>query len=74
MRWMNLEPVMQNEVSQKEKGKYHILMHIRELYRKMVLMNLSSGQQRRQTSQTRGHRWGKDRVGLTGRVALKHTH
>ena len=28
MRWMNLEPVMQSEVSQKEKYKYHILMHI----------------------------------------------
>ena len=28
MRWMNLEPVIQSEVSQKEKGKYCILMHI----------------------------------------------
>ena len=28
MRWMNLEPIIQSEVSQKEKGKYHILMHI----------------------------------------------
>ena len=28
MRWMNLEPVIQNEVSQKEKNKYRILMHI----------------------------------------------
>ena len=25
---MNLEPVIQSEVSQKEKNKYHILMHI----------------------------------------------
>ena len=25
---MNLEPIKQSEVSQKEKGKYHILMHI----------------------------------------------
>ena len=23
MRWMNLEPIIQNEVSQKEKDKYH---------------------------------------------------
>ena len=30
MRWMNLEPITQNEVSQKEKDKYHILMHILE--------------------------------------------
>ena len=27
MRWMNLEPIIQSEVSQKEKAKY-ILMHI----------------------------------------------
>ena len=27
MRWMNLEPIIQGEVSQKEKDKY-ILMHI----------------------------------------------
>ena len=28
MRWMNLEPIIQREVSQKEKDKYHILTHI----------------------------------------------
>ena len=28
MRWMNLEPIIQSEVSQKEKDKYHILKHI----------------------------------------------
>ena len=28
MRWMNLKPIIQSEVSQKEKDKYHILMHI----------------------------------------------
>ena len=27
-RWMNLKPVIQSEVSQKEKNKYHILTHI----------------------------------------------
>ena len=27
-RWMNLEPIIQSEVSQKEKDKYHTLMHI----------------------------------------------
>ena len=30
MRWMNLEPVIQSEVSQKEKDKYCILTHISE--------------------------------------------
>ena len=27
MRQMNVEPIIQSEVSQKEKNKYHILMH-----------------------------------------------
>ena len=30
IRWMNLEPIIQSEVSQKEKDKY-ILMHIYEI-------------------------------------------
>ena len=28
MRWMRPEPIIQSEVSQKEKNKYHILTHI----------------------------------------------
>ena len=44
VRWVNLEPIIQSEVSQKEKNKYHILMHRCES-RKMVLMNLFAGQQ-----------------------------
>ena len=28
VRWMNLEPVIQRKVSQKEKNKYHILMQM----------------------------------------------
>ena len=28
MRWMNLEPIIQSEVSQKEKDIYRILTHI----------------------------------------------
>jgi len=27
-RWMNLEPIIQNKVSQTEEDKYHILMYI----------------------------------------------
>jgi len=27
MGWMSLEPIIQSEVSQKQKDKYHILMH-----------------------------------------------
>ena len=28
MRWMNLDPIIQSEGSQKEKDKYCVLMHI----------------------------------------------
>ena len=44
-RWMNLEPIIHSEVSQKEKDKYHILTHIYTESRKMVLKNLFTGQQ-----------------------------
>ena len=43
MRWMNLEPIIQSEGSQKEKDKYHILMYKMES-RNMVLKNLLTGQ------------------------------
>ena len=33
MRWVNLEPIVQSEVNQKEKDKYHILMHIYRVYK-----------------------------------------
>ena len=33
VRWTNLEPVIQSEVSQKEKDKYHILTHIYGIYK-----------------------------------------
>ena len=28
MKWMNLEPIIQSEVNQKENDKYNILMYI----------------------------------------------
>ena len=34
MRWMNLDPIIQSEVSQKEKDKYCILMHIHQILKK----------------------------------------
>ena len=44
MRWINLKPIIQSEVSQKEKDKYHILSIYTDS-RKMVLKNLFAGQQ-----------------------------
>ena len=33
MRWMKLEPIIQSEVSQKEKHQYSLLMHIHGIYK-----------------------------------------
>ena len=60
MRWVKLEPIIQSEVSQKEKYQYSILMHIYMEFRKMVMMTLYVRQQKR-------HRCKEQTVGLCGR-------
>ena len=48
VRWMDLETVIQSEVSQKEKNKYHMLTHIygsKNKTKKIVLKNLGAGQE-----------------------------
>ena len=48
MRWMDLDSVMQSEVSQKEKNKYCMLTHIYGILKKRkkkVLKNLGAGQE-----------------------------
>ena len=59
--------------SKSEREKYHLLMHI-YIYiksRKTVLMHLFAGQQWRHGTALR-IQWGKERVGRTEKVALKH--
>ena len=62
MRWMSLEPIIQNEVSQKEKDKYRIVMHIYRIQKngtfEWYLKNLFTGHQwrNRHREQTYGHR------------------
>ena len=46
MRWMKLEPIIQSEVSHKEKHQYSILTHILE-FRKKVMITLYVRQQKR---------------------------
>ena len=41
--WMDLESVIQSEVSQKEKNKYRMLTHIYGIKKKIVLKNLGAG-------------------------------
>ena len=60
MRWMKLEPIIQSEVSQKEKHQYSILTHIYMEFRKMVLITLYVRQQKR-------HRCIEWTLGLCGR-------
>ena len=40
MRWMKLEPIIQSEVSQKEKHQYSILTYIYMEFRKIAMMTL----------------------------------
>ena len=60
MRWMKLKPIIQSEVSQKEKHQYSILTHIYEI-QKMVTITLYARQQKR-------HRCIEQSFGLCGRV------
>ena len=41
VRWMDLESVIQSEVSQKEKNKYRVLTHINGIDRKSTRLNSS---------------------------------
>ena len=59
MRWMKLEPIIQSEVSQKDKHQYSILMHIYG-FKKMVMITLYAGQKKR-------HRCIEQTFGLYGR-------
>ena len=59
MRWRKLEPIIQSEVSQKEKHQYGILTKYME-FRKMITMTLYARQQKR-------HRCKEQTVGLWGR-------
>ena len=45
MWWMDLETVIQSEVSQKEKNKYRMLTHIYGILKKMVMKNLGVRQE-----------------------------
>ena len=73
MRWMKLEPIIQSEVSQKEKHQYSILTHIYGIQKddnnnpvyetaKVTLMY----------GTVLWTLWERERVGRFGRMALKH--
>ena len=59
-RWMILEPIIQSEVSQKEKHQYSIITHIYMEFRKIIMITLYA---RRQKS----HRCIEQSFGVCGR-------
>ena len=63
MRWLNLEPIVQSEVSQKEKDKYCILIAYVE-FRKTLKTILPAGQQRRHVKNRLLDSVGEDKDGM----------
>ena len=65
-------PVIQNEVSQKEKNKYCILTHIHGVWKDVLIRRAAVQTQTDSTGLWT--RWGKERVGRIERRALKHIY
>ena len=72
--WMNLEPIIQSEVSQKEKYKYHILTHIYGIQKDGINEFICRAAMEKQTQRTdlRTCR-GQERVRCMERVTWKLT-
>ena len=75
MRWMKLEPIIQSEVSQKEKHQYSIITHIYG-----ILKDGNDDPICETAKETQMYRtvfwtlWEKVSVGGFERVALKHVY
>ena len=75
MRWMKLEPIIQSEVSQKDKDQYRVLTHIFGL-----LKDGNDNPICNPGKETKMYRtdfwtlWEKARVGCFKRTALKHVY
>ena len=63
MSWMNLEPIIQSEVSQKEKDKCHILMHIYGIQKNGAEELIYRGAMEKQTQRVDLQTWGEGRRG-----------
>ena len=59
MRWIKLEPIIQSEVSQKEKHQYSILTHIYGIYK--------NGNNDPNVRQQKRHRYKEQTFGHCGR-------
>ena len=74
MRWMKLEPIIQSEVSQKDKDQYSILTHICMEFRKMVTITLYAKQKKRHRCTEQKTLWEKEMVGCSETIALKQVY
>ena len=74
MRWMNLEPIIQSEVSQKEKISYLTLAIYMEC-KKMVLLNYlqSSREDTDPENRPMDRAQQEEKVGGVEKVTRKHT-
>ena len=63
VRQMNLEPITQSKVSQKEKDKYHILMHIYRIYKNGTEEFICRAAMEKKTQRTDLRIWGEGRRG-----------
>ena len=74
---MNLEPIIQSEVSQKEKNKYHILTHIYGIYKDISAQSVLRAAMEMQIHRT--DLWTRvgekrEQVKRMVRVAWRHIH
>ena len=75
MRWMKLEPIIQSEVSQKDKEHYSILMYIYGILKDGNYNPICKTEKETQMYRTDfGTLWEKARVGCSERLALKHIY
>ena len=63
IRWMNPEHIIQSEVSQKEKEKHHILMHIYGIYKNGSEEFIYGAAMEKQTQRIDLRTWGEGRRG-----------
>ena len=71
MLWMNLEPIMQREVSQKEKDKYHILTHIYGIQKNGTEEFICRAAMEKHKEQTYGHGERGGEVELYGKSNME---
>ena len=55
MRWMNADPIIQSEVSQKEKDKYSILTHIYRIWKNGTEEFIHRAAMQKQAEKSYGH-------------------